>query len=201
MADLLEAMETIPGRMALVDPSIRPLSPGLKMAGQAVTVHTFPGDGLAVHRALQLAGPGQVLVITSVGETRSPLFAELLSLAARAKGLAGVVVDGPVRDADALMESRFPVWCRGTYAGRPMKRGPGEINVPVVCGGVVVEPGDIIVADGDGVLRVGLAAAAGCSLEPRPARTKRWIFVRQSPPASRWATVWVSRSASGERFT
>lgn len=85
-----------------------------------------------------------------------------MSLAAREKGLAGVVVvvDGPVRDSGALSESHFPVRCRGTYAGRLLKRGPGEVNVPIVCGGVLIEPGDVIVADGDGVLLIPLADAA-----------------------------------------
>ena len=87
------------------------------------------------------------------------MFAEMVSLAAREKGLAGVVVDGPVRDSDALTKSQFPVWCRGRYAGRLLKRGPGEVNVPVVCGGVLIEPGDVIVADGNGVLRIPLADA------------------------------------------
>lgn len=159
VADLHEAMETVPGRMALLDPSIVPLNRGLRIVGQAVTAHTFPGDALAGHRALSLAGPRQILVMTTAGQVRSPMFAELVSLAALENGVAGVVVDGPIRDADALAESRFPVWHRGTYAGRTTKRGPGEVNAPVVCGGVLVEPGDVIVADGDGVLRIPLSDA------------------------------------------
>ena len=158
-ADLHEAMETIPGRMSLLDPAIAPLNRGLKIVGQAVTAYVFPGDGLAGYRALQLAGAGQVLVVTTAGQATTPMFAEMVSLAARDKGLAGVVVDGPVRDSDALTKTQFPVWCRGRYAGRLLKRGPGEVNVPVVCGGVLIEPGDVIVADGDGVLRIPLADA------------------------------------------
>ena len=115
VADLHEAMETIPGRMSLLDPAIAPLNRGLKIVGQAVTAHVFPGDGLAAYRALQLAGAGQVLVVTTAGQASTPMFAELVSLAAREKGLAGVVVDGPVRDSDALRKDHFPVWCRGTY--------------------------------------------------------------------------------------
>jgi 4-hydroxy-4-methyl-2-oxoglutarate aldolase len=159
VADLHEAMETIPGRMSLLDPAIAPLNRGLKIVGQAVTAYVFPGDGLAGYRALQLAGAGQVLVVTTAGQATTPMFAEMVSLAAREKGLAGVVVDGPVRDSDALTKTQFPVWCRGRYAGRLLKRGPGEVNVPVVCGGVLIEPGDVIVADGDGVLRIPLADA------------------------------------------
>jgi 4-hydroxy-4-methyl-2-oxoglutarate aldolase len=159
VADLHEAMETIPGRMSLLDPAIAPLNRGLKIVGQAVTAYVFPGDGLAAYRALQLAGAGQVLVVTTAGQATTPMFGEMVSLAARGKGLAGVVVDGPVRDSDALTKTQFPVWCRGRYAGRLLKRGPGEVNVPVVCGGVLIEPGDLIVADGDGVVRIPLADA------------------------------------------
>jgi 4-hydroxy-4-methyl-2-oxoglutarate aldolase len=140
--------------------------------GQAVTAHVFPGDGLAAYRALQLAGAGQVLVVTTAGRASTPMFGELVSLAAREKGLAGVVVDGPVRDADALRKGHFPVWCRGTYAGRLLKRGPGEVNVPIVCGGVVIEPGDVMVADGDGVLRIPLADAPR-ALSVAQARVRR----------------------------
>ena len=131
VADLHEAMETIPGRMSLLDPAIAPLNRGLKIVGQAVTAYVVPGDGLACYRALQLAGAGQVLVVTTAGQATTPMFGEMVSLAAREKGLAGVVVDGPVRDSDALTKTQFPVWCRGRYAGRLLKRGPGEVNVPV----------------------------------------------------------------------
>jgi len=177
VADLHEAMETIPGRMALLDPAIAPLNRGLKIAGQAVTAHVFPGDGLAAYRALQLASAGQVLVVTTAGQASAPMFAELVSFAAREKGLAGVVVDGPVRDSDALSKDRFPVWCRGTYAGRLLKRGPGEVNVPIVCGGVLIEPGDVIVADGDGVLRIPLTDASR-ALSVAQARARREDEIR-----------------------
>jgi len=176
-ADLHEAMETIPGRMSLLDPAIAPLNRALKIVGQAVTAYVFPGDGLAGYRALQLAGAGQVLVVTTAGQATTPMFAEMVSLAARDKGLAGVVVDGPVRDSDALTKSQFPVWCRGRYAGRLLKRGPGEVNVPVVCGGVLIEPGDVIVADGDGVLRIPLADAPSV-LSGAQARARREDGIR-----------------------
>jgi 4-hydroxy-4-methyl-2-oxoglutarate aldolase len=176
-ADLHEAMETIPGRMSLLDPAIAPLNRGLKIVGQAVTAYVFPGDGLAGYRALQLAGAGQVLVIATAGQATTPMFGEMVSLAAREKGLAGVVVDGPVRDSDALTKTQFPVWCRGRYAGRLLKRGPGEVNVPVVCGGVLIEPGDVIVADGDGVLRIPLADAPRV-LSGAQARARREDGVR-----------------------
>lgn len=177
MADLHEAMETIRGRMALFDSGIRPLQPGLNVAGQALTVAAFPGDGLLGHKALSLAKPGQVLVQTAFGGFTGPQFAELVSLAAKEAGVVGAVIDGPVRDTDALLANGFPVWCRGAYAARPLKRGPGEVNVPLVCGGVYVEPGDIIVADGDGAIAIPLASAEKV-LAGAQARAEREVGIR-----------------------
>ena len=118
-----------------------------------------------------------MLVVTTAGQASTPMFGELVSLEAREKGLAGVVVDGPVRDSDELSNRHFPVWCRGTYAGRLLKRGPGEVNVPIVCGGVLIEPGDVIVADGDGVLRIPLADAPR-ALSVGQARARREAEIR-----------------------
>ena len=167
VADLHESMPEIQGRMALMNPEIRALNRGLRIAGQAVTAYNLPGDGLAGYKALQLAGPGQVLVYANGGHSPCAQFAELVSLAARKSGVAGVIADGPIRDSDALTESRFPVWARGTFCGHTSKRGPGEVNVPVVCGGALVEPGDIIVADGDGVICIPLQMVEGVLVKAR----------------------------------
>ena len=152
VADLHESMDVIPGRMALFSPAIRPVNPGLRIAGQAVTAYTFPGDGLFGHKAIQLVRPGQVLVFANGGCGPVTMFAELVALAARQNGAAGAVAEGSVRDVEALREMRFPVWASGVYPGHTNKVGPGAVNVPIVCGGVLVEPGDIIVADDDGVI-------------------------------------------------
>ncbi|WP_181779309.1 4-carboxy-4-hydroxy-2-oxoadipate aldolase/oxaloacetate decarboxylase [Pseudonocardia pini] len=164
VADLHEAMGSVLGfdlgRAALLDPAIRPLVRGVRISGQAVTVRTNPTDGLYGHRAIRLLQPGQILVASTGGFSSAAMFAELTALAARANGARGAVVDGPVRDSDALEEMGFPVWSRGTYAGHTDKAGPGAVNVPVVCGGVLVEPGDVVVADGDGVISLPLASAA-----------------------------------------
>lgn len=162
VADLHEAMGVVLGfdraRVALLDPAIRPLIGGTRIAGQAVTVRTNPDDGLLGHRAIRLLRPGQILVCTNGGHGAAAMFAELTALEARNNGALGAVVDGPARDSDALTELGYPVWSRGTYAGHTDKQGPGAVNVPVVCGGVLVEPGDVIVADGDGVLSIPLDA-------------------------------------------
>jgi 4-hydroxy-4-methyl-2-oxoglutarate aldolase len=160
VADLHEAMGVALGfdraRAALLDPAIRPLNRGHRIAGQAVTARTNPDDALLSHRAIRLLGRGQILVCTNGGHGAAAPFAELTALEARRNGALGVVIDGPVRDSDALAELDYPVWSRGVYAGHTDKQGPGAVNVPIVCGGVLVEPGDVIVADGDGVISIPL---------------------------------------------
>lgn len=152
VADLHEALDLVTGRMALMSPAIRPLNAGLRVSGQAVTVYSYPGDGLFMHKAVQLVRPGQILVLANSGNTPSTMFAELVALAALKNGAAGVIADGSIRDTDALQELNFPVWSASVHAGHVEKRGPGAVNVPIVCGGVLVNPGDVIVADNDGVI-------------------------------------------------
>lgn len=154
VADLHESMGIVPGRMALMKPEIQALNRGIRIAGQALTVYCYPGDGLLLHKALTMIEPGNILVIANSETSPSVMFAELVALAALQKCVGGVVADGCIRDTEALQEMRFPVWARGFYSGHVEKRGPGAINVPVVCGGVIVEPGDVIVADGDGVISI-----------------------------------------------
>ena len=177
VADLHESMEIIAGRLALFGPQIRPLTPGLRIAGQALTVSVFPGDGLLGHKAAQMAKPGQVLVMTNGGMGPQTMFAELIALAARSSGAVGVVAESCVRDSGALSEMRFPVWSSGVYAGHTNKSGPGMINVPVVCGGVLVNPGDVIVADDDGVICIPPKLLAGV-LEKAKARAAREVKIR-----------------------
>ena len=110
VADMHEALGAIVGRQALMSPRMRPLNPGLRIAGQAVTAFNFDGDNLMMHRALRLATEGQVLVTSNGGVSRGAQWGEMATLNARRKGLAGVIVDGDVRDADAIMAMRFPVW-------------------------------------------------------------------------------------------
>jgi len=177
MADLHEALDLVSGRMALMDQRIRPLNPGLRICGPASTVHTFPSDGLFVHKAVQRAQPGQVLVVTNNGISPSTMFAEMLALQARANGVVGVIVDGSIRDVDALREMNFPVWHASIHAAHVEKRGPGAVNIPVVCGGVLVEPGDIIAADGDGVMCIPRAQLAK-AVEGARARAAREVEMR-----------------------
>ncbi|MGD9845190.1 MAG: 4-carboxy-4-hydroxy-2-oxoadipate aldolase/oxaloacetate decarboxylase [Variibacter sp.] len=159
VSDLYEAL---PNRdAALMSPRMRPLVPGLRIAGSAVTARCPPGDNLMMHRALLHAEAGDVLVV-AVGDARGAQWGDLAAVYARHKGLAGVIVDGSIRDADALTALRFPVWATAISPSHPNKRAAGAVNVPVICDGARVNPGDVICADGDGALvipRDQLAAA------------------------------------------
>jgi 4-hydroxy-4-methyl-2-oxoglutarate aldolase len=153
------------------------LTRGQRISGQAFTAYTFPGDGLIGHRAIQLAGPGHILVFANGGCGPMVMFGGQVALAARRQGIRGAVVDGCVRDTDDLAEMQFPIWSTGVYAGHLNKAGQGAINVPIVCGGVVVEPGDVIVADSDGVICLPLDQVAAV-VEKAKARAEREVRVR-----------------------
>lgn len=161
MSDLYEALPATARDAALMSPRMRPLIPGLRIAGPAVTARCAPGDNLMMHKALLLAAPGDVLVING-GEPSGAQWGDLAAQYAARKGLAGVVVEGCIRDVDALTGMRYPVWSTAVSPAHPDKRGAGVVNVPIDCDGVRVHPGDVVCADGDGVLAIrahDLAAA------------------------------------------
>ncbi|HTE45762.1 MAG TPA: hypothetical protein VK636_10995 [Gemmatimonadaceae bacterium] len=145
-SNLADAM----GRFRFMDPGIRSRS-GLPLCGQALTVLCRPADNLMVHKALQVARTGDIIVIDTCGNTTSAVFGELMCHTAAAKKLGGIIVDGALRDIEGITRLGFPAYSRSVSPGGCDKDGPGEINVPISCGGVVVMPGDIVVGDGDGV--------------------------------------------------
>jgi len=122
------------------------------MLGTAITVKAPLGDNLAFHRALDVAKPGDILVVDGGGCCDRSLAGEIMITYAEIKGIAGIVVDGALRDLDGILKSSIPIYCKAITPQGPFKNGPGEINVPVCCGGVAVLPGDIIVGDADGVV-------------------------------------------------
>ena len=152
IADLHEGMGIVAGRMCLTSPAMKPIAPSQRVCGPAITAWNFPGDNLAIHAALNVAQAGAVLVFTNGGGHQGALWGDVACGFARKKGVAGAVVHGAVRDTDAIREMGFPVWATAISVEHPEKRGPAAVNVPVVLDGVLVEPGDIIVADADGVL-------------------------------------------------
>jgi regulator of RNase E activity RraA len=142
------------GRFAAMDYQIKPLDPQMELVGSALTVWTRPCDNIAIYKALEMAQPNDVLVIATNGYTTNSVSGELTTLVGRARGLAGMVIDGMVRDSQEIIEIGLPVFARGLTPNSPFKDGPAKINVPVTCGGISVTPGDIVVGDADGVVVV-----------------------------------------------
>ena len=145
-SNLADAM----GRFHFMDPGIQQRT-GLALCGLAVTVCARPGDNLMVHKALQVAEPGDIIVVSTCGNTTSAVFGELMGRSAAAQRVGGLIVDGAIRDVDGLARLGLPAYSRTVSPGACDKDGPGEINVPISCGGTVVCAGDIVVGDGDGV--------------------------------------------------
>ena len=138
-------------RLNMMDSGIVTQWSGGRCVGPALTVLTRDGDNLAIHRALDDALPGDVLVINALGGAARAVFGDLLAEICLAAGVVGVVIDGLIRDRAAIQELGLPVWARGVSPAGPFKNGPGSVAAPIACGGVVVNPGDFITADDDGV--------------------------------------------------
>lgn len=146
-------------RLNCMDARIKPLN-SAPLLGPAFTVRARIGDNLMFHKALDLAQPGDVIVVDGRGDLANSLTGEIMMRQALKKGLAGIVVDGAVRDADALRKMDMAIYAAGITPQGPYKDGPGEINVPVCCGGVTVKPGDILVGDADGIVVISPKDAA-----------------------------------------
>lgn len=167
-ADVLEQYRGLPtanisdslSRMFAGGPSLRPMHGGGQLVGQALTVRTRPGDNLLVHQAIEMAEPGDVIVVDAGGDLTNAIIGELMVAYAAARGVAGIVINGAVRDLAAIRAGTFPVFACGVTHRGPFKDGPGEIDTEISLSGMIVCPGDLIVGDDDGVISVPCADAA-----------------------------------------
>lgn len=139
------------GKVGAMDPAIKPLDPRRPVVGRAFTVESVPGDNLSIHHAASLAGEGDVLVVDAKAFTHAGPWGDVLSHYAMSRGIAGLIIDGAVRDSQAILGMGFPVFTRGVCIKGTDKLNPGRVNVPIMCGGARVRPGDVIVGDADGV--------------------------------------------------
>ncbi|WP_320782787.1 4-carboxy-4-hydroxy-2-oxoadipate aldolase/oxaloacetate decarboxylase [Streptomyces sp. CRN 30] len=173
VATVSEAM----GRAGLLGTHLRPIQQDTRIAGTAVTVLSWPGDNLMIHAAVEQCGEGDILVVTTTSPSTDGLFGELFATALKQRGVRGLVIDTGVRDTSELREMGFPVWSAAVSAQGTVKATGGSVNVPIVIGNQVIHPGDVIVADDDGVvvvprLRAGQVAEASEAREDKEAATR-----------------------------
>ncbi|HEV7299967.1 MAG TPA: hypothetical protein VGN72_11430 [Tepidisphaeraceae bacterium] len=180
-------------RLYAVNPEIRCLtSPSHQICGPACTVKVFPGDNLMVHKALDVLEPGDIVMVDAGGSRMNAVLGDLISTKAKHRGAAGFVIDGLVRDLPSIQELDFPVFARGTTPIGPLHRGPGEINYPITCGGIVVNPGDLIVGDAAGVVVVpqGIAEELLFRLQSHAATNATYL---ESVKQGNFSNAWVDQ--------
>jgi RraA family protein len=188
------AISDLMNRLYTMDPAIHNLtSPRLRLLGPACTVKVYPGDNLMVHKSLDVARPGDIVVVDGASRTVNAALGDLVSTKARHRGIAGFVVDGCVRDIVGIQAlGDFPVYARGVTPIGPLHRGPGEINYPIQCGGVVVQPGDIIAGDQNGIAVIPQEIAAELLTRLRSRKTNEADYVA-AVARGEFSNAWVDK--------
>lgn len=205
-SDLVEAFGTFEtpdvsdllNRLYTMSVAIRPLTPETsRVAGLACTVKVFPGDNLMVHKALDLAGPGDVIVVDASASHMTAVLGDMIANKAAHRGIAGFVIDGLIRDLPGIREmGSMPVFARGVTPIGPLHRGPGEVNYPVSCGGIVVNPGDVIVGDDNGVVVVPQQVAKS-TLDLLNERREREAGYVEAVKRGEFSNAWVDKVLAG----
>jgi len=197
--ELVEGFHGIPvaniadnmNRMSCIDARIRPMNE-TPLLGTAFTVKSRPGDNIMLNKAIDMAAPGDVIIVDAAGETGNSITGEMMITWAQQRGIAGLIIDGAVRDAGAIKKMNFPVYAAGVTPKGPYKDGPGEINISISCGGIVIKPGDIIVGDSDGVVVIDPQDAAEL-LEKAKATVVKEMDMMQSIKNKKWDRTWVDK--------
>ena len=179
-------------RMFCIDAKIRPVN-SAPLLGPAFTISSRPGDNLLLHKALDMAQPGDILVVDAQGDLSNSIMGELMVLWAKKRGLGGFVIDGAIRDVGALKNMDIPIYAAGITPAGPYKDGPGEINVPVSCGGVVIQPGDILVGDEDGLVVIRPEDAPEL-LQKTKAKNQAEQKTMQDIDNMAWDRTWVDKA-------
>jgi RraA family protein len=173
--------------------NLEPFHRGGRMVGTAFTVRTRPGDNLMVHKAIDMAAAGDVIVVDAGGALDNAIIGELMSSWAAKRGVAGIVIDGAIRDSEALSDGDFPVYAAGVSHRGPWKDGPGEINVVVSIGGMVVRPGDLVAGDHDGLIAIAPEDAEGV-ITAAEAQYKKEQAAMADIKAGTWDRKWVDEA-------
>jgi RraA family protein len=191
VSDLMNRLYTVrPAIHNMTDPALLPF------VAPACTVRVFPGDNLMVHAALDIAKPGDVIVIDAGGSHMNAVLGDLISNKARHRGIAGFVVDGLIRDVAGVREVGIPVFARGTTPVGPLHRGPGEVGYPIQCGGIVVNPGDILFGDENGVVVIPLEIADELLVRCRDKTAREEEYVA-AVKRGEFSNAWVDRTLEG----
>lgn len=179
-------------RRACLNARLRPMNSS-PLLGTAITVKTSPGDNLMVYAAIEMARPGDVIMVDAQGELSNAIIGELMLTWAQTKGIAGVVIDGAVRDAAGIRNLNISVYAAGVIPNGPYKNGPGELNVPISCGGMMVKPGDIVVGDQDGIVVIDPLDASDI-LEKARATVVKEEGIMVAIKNSAWDISWMDKA-------